>query len=212
MIAAHGLRRGVTPIGFALFVVGGYVMLSALIFLFPFVASPYAQQNDVYMGNLFLGAPIFLLGSLLFVISLASLGLRARLAALLALINLLPVVMFWLGGNLLPILIYIYIAGAYAFVLLLLSWSVARRNNQLSPWRRGLMLALLATGILALFYILFGGHYVSVGDASFYWPPYLTLTIAIIAGVLALVIFVTGWIWATVWPRQETPSVPSAQV
>jgi hypothetical protein len=41
---------------------GGYALLVGGIFLLPFVLSPYAIQNDVYMGNLFLGYPLVAAG------------------------------------------------------------------------------------------------------------------------------------------------------
>ena len=46
-----------TRLAMAFVATGGFALLVGGIFLLPFVLSPYAIQNDVYMGNLFLGYP-----------------------------------------------------------------------------------------------------------------------------------------------------------
>lgn len=46
----------------ALLATGAYALLTGGVFLRPFVLSPYAIQNDVYMGNLFLAPPVLLVG------------------------------------------------------------------------------------------------------------------------------------------------------
>jgi hypothetical protein len=46
----------------ALVALGGYAVLISIVFLSPFALSTYAIQNDVYMGNLFLSAPLTLFG------------------------------------------------------------------------------------------------------------------------------------------------------
>lgn len=48
--------------GAALVALGAYAALISIVFLSPFALSPYAIQNDVYMGNLFLSAPFALAG------------------------------------------------------------------------------------------------------------------------------------------------------
>jgi hypothetical protein len=188
--------RAFSRITLALFAASGFVMLSGLVFLAPFDLGPYAQQNDVYMGNLFIGLPIFVLGSLLFAASLAGLGLSKGMAGLLALVGILPAVAFLLGVSLLGIAICSYTAGAYAAVLLAVSWFAAHRHTRIAIWRRGLLLALLGIGALVVFYMLFGGHYSSIGDTPINWPPYLTIPILGITICLAVAIFLIGWIWS----------------
>jgi hypothetical protein len=51
-----------TRLAMAFVATGGFALLVGGIFLLPFVLSPYAIQNDVYMGNLFLGYPLLALG------------------------------------------------------------------------------------------------------------------------------------------------------
>jgi hypothetical protein len=46
----------------ALLATGGFALLVGGIFLLPFVLSLYPIQNDVYMGNLFLGYPLLAAG------------------------------------------------------------------------------------------------------------------------------------------------------
>jgi hypothetical protein len=193
--------RRVSPMMLALFATSGLVMLSGLVFLAPFVMGPYVQQNDVYMGNLFIGLPIFVLGSLLFAASLVGFGLSEGVAGLLALGCLLPAVAFWLDFSRLEIAVCSYVAGAYAAVLLAVSWFAARRHARVATWRRGLLLALLGTGSLAVSYVLFGGHYSSVGDTAIDWPPYLTMPILGITTGLAVAVFLTGWIWSAMGPH-----------
>ncbi len=69
-----------SPMVLALLASGGFILLSAVLFLSPFVLSPYAMQNDVYMGNLFLGPPWFLLGAILFLAGALIARLRGRRA------------------------------------------------------------------------------------------------------------------------------------
>jgi hypothetical protein len=190
--------RTFSPASIALFAASGFVMLSGLVFLAPFAMGPYAQQNDVYMGNLFMGLPIFVLGSLVFVASLAGLGLSKGMAGLLALVWILLALVFWLGFSWLGIAICSYIADGYAAVLLAVSWFAARRHARMALWWRGLLLALLGIGALVVVYTFFGGHYSSIGNTAINWPPYLTMPILGITIGMAVVIVLIGWLWSAI--------------
>jgi hypothetical protein len=140
----------------ALLASGGFILLSAVLFLSPFVLSSYANQNDVYMGNLFLSPPWFVLGAILF------------------------------------------LAGAL----------IARLQRRRAPWGQGLLLAGIGGVLLALLYLLVGGHYTSVGPPS-YWPPYLNETMTAVTLILAVAEFVVGWGWGArtrSHRRQQTPA------
>ncbi|HEU5348324.1 MAG TPA: hypothetical protein VFU63_06900 [Ktedonobacterales bacterium] len=198
-------RRSTSSVSLALFAASGFLMFCALVLLSPFAVSPYAEQNDVYMGNLFIGLPVFIIGSLLFAISLAGLGLRPDLTVLVALVSLLVGVALWLGVIGWSISTHVYVAGAAALVLLVLSWAIARGHARMKTWRRGLALALLGSGIIALLYVLFGGHYASAGGVVVSWPPYLMPSITGVSIALAVAIFVLGWRWGETGPRRGTP-------
>lgn len=142
-------RRGVSPVVLASLATGGYLVLAALIVLSPFVLSPYAIQNDVYMGNLFIGPPLLVIGGILCVVSL--LLIRAR------------------------------------------KWAVA--------WGAGVVLAVTGSGLLALLYAPFGGHYVSVGPPAS-WPPYLNEPMMVVTLALGLAVFGLGWAWGNRMGRQ----------
>jgi hypothetical protein len=51
-----------TQVATAFLATGAFTFLVGGIFLLPFLLSPYAIQNDVYMGNLFLGYPFMAVG------------------------------------------------------------------------------------------------------------------------------------------------------
>jgi hypothetical protein len=198
-------HRDTSSTSLALFAASGFIMFCALVLLSPFAVSPYAEQNDVYMGNLFIGLPIFIIGSLLFALSLAGLGLRPDLTALVALVSLFVGVALWLGVIGWSISTHVYVAGAAALVLLALSWAIARGHARMRTWRRGLALALLGSGIIALLYVFFGGHYSSAGGVAVGWPPYLTPPITGVSIGLAVAIFVLGWRWGETGPRRRAP-------
>lgn len=78
MTATSTPDRAASPATLALFASGGFMMLSAMIFFSPFVLSPYAIQNDVYMSNLFLSPPLFLLGGIFVLTGLLIARLQGR--------------------------------------------------------------------------------------------------------------------------------------
>ena len=184
-----------SPVMSALFMSGAFTMFSAIVFYSPFAISPYAQQNDVYMGNLFIAPVVFLLGSVAFLIGQTGLGLRAILAALLALVTLLAIGVFAFGNLALPIPFYAAIMMAGTLLLLIVGCLVTSIHGMLKLWSRGMVVAFLGTGALALLYILFGGHYTSLGDQPVNWPPYLTAPILGGAVAIAGAIFLIGWLW-----------------
>jgi hypothetical protein len=57
--------RGVARAAAGLLSAGVYGLLAGGLVLLPFALSPYAIQNDVYMGNLFLGLPLLAVGAIL---------------------------------------------------------------------------------------------------------------------------------------------------
>lgn len=173
-----------------------FTLLSAVVFLSPFALSPYAQQNDVYMGNFFIAPLVFLLGSFIFLVSLAMMGLDTLLAGLLAFISLLAAGSFALSASGLPYSIYTYVVTGDVILLLVVGYVIAEKHSLLALWRRGTLLALLGTGILTVLYILFGGHYTSLGGSPLNWPPYLTAPILGVTAGLAGAIFLLGWLWA----------------
>lgn len=73
-VAPHG--AGSARAGAALITLGAFAALVCLIYLSPFALSPYAIQNDVYMGNLFLSAPLAL-GAIVCLLAGWLLALRA---------------------------------------------------------------------------------------------------------------------------------------
>jgi hypothetical protein len=69
-----------TRLAMAFVATGGFTLFGVgRIFLLPFALSPYAIQNDVYMGNLFLGYPLPALGFASTVVGLLILILVPRL-------------------------------------------------------------------------------------------------------------------------------------
>ena len=64
---------------------GSFLVGAGDLFLAPFALNARAQQNDVFLGNLFVGLLACLLGGLLVAAGLTGLGLRRRAAVVLAL-------------------------------------------------------------------------------------------------------------------------------
>lgn len=94
-LSARGVSRW-TP---ALLATGGLALLVGAVFLFPFLISQGAHQNDVFLTNLFVGALYCVLGGALYAISLAGFGLPSGIALALVLINPLALAaLVWLAG------------------------------------------------------------------------------------------------------------------
>ncbi len=211
MTAMSTTRYSVSPATLAAFAAGGFTMLTALIFLSPFALSPYAGQNDVYMGNLLLSPLLFLVGSVLFIVSLAGLGLSPQITVLLAVADLVPpLLILYLPGSMLGASMRL---GPYAIVflallfeaglLIILGLVIARAHGWQQAWLEGLLLVGAGSGLMALVYVLFGGRYHSVGPNAPDWPPYLTMPVLGVALGLGLAIFVIGWAWGKMTARRQ---------
>jgi hypothetical protein len=124
------------------------------------------------------------------------------LAVLLAVINAVALMLIMFRSFGLPIVAYAYLAGADALLLTAISWASARAHDRMNIWVRGLLVALLGSGLMGLLYVLFGGHYTSFGDVAINWPPYLTMPMIGVAIGLAIAIFVIGWIWGAASNKQ----------
>lgn len=156
MSAASTRGDAASPVILALLACGGFIVLSAMIFLSPFVLSPNAMQNDVYMSNLFLSPPWFVLGG----------------------------------------------------VLVLAGLLIARAQGRHVQWVPGLLLAGAGAVVLALLYVLVGGHYTSVG-AAVNWPPYLNETMLGVTLTVAMVEFIIGGAWGTLTQSHQHGQVPA---
>lgn len=60
---------------------------------------------------------------------------------------------------------------------------------------RAAMLAVAGGVVITIADFVFGGKFVSYGPNSVYWPPYLTLPLLALTGVLAIAIFATALVW-----------------
>lgn len=60
---------------------------------------------------------------------------------------------------------------------------------------RAAMLAVAGAVVITIADFVFGGKFVSYGPSSVYWPPYLTLPLLALTGVLAIAIFVATLAW-----------------
>lgn len=81
MAATSTMQREISPVALGMLAAGGFIVLSAVIFLSPFVLSPYAIQNDVYMANLFIGPPVLVVGGVLVLIGLLVAHFQRRATA-----------------------------------------------------------------------------------------------------------------------------------
>jgi hypothetical protein len=131
--------RSVSPAALALLATGGFIVLSALIFLFPFALSPNAIQNDVYMANLFIGAPLLVIGGMLsaasFLFARGQVRLQGWRQALL---------LSAAGGGLLALL-YVFLGGRYSSVGPPANWP-PYLNEPMLGVTLGLGLAVFITG------------------------------------------------------------------
>jgi hypothetical protein len=177
---------------------GVYCMLLGIAFYVPFMLSPLAQQNDVFMTNLFLGLGALFLGSALLAIEASSmsslkpwmsflLGIGAAALAFLGIAGMLTTSAY---GSVAPIM------AAYTAVLLALSMVAAARCGHLMAWARALLVALVAAGLVALYYALLGGQYHDAFGVATYLPRYLDGWTSALAVLLGIAVFVVGRVWA----------------
>lgn len=187
---------------------GGALMLSGAVFLIPFLVSDRAGQNDVFMGNLFLGPPFWLAGSTLLIASLAGLGLRAWMTVGLAVANLLLVSLAALvlsRGGLGGISGVAAVVVADVGALLVASALVAGTRGWWATWGRGMVLAAACAGIVTLAYVLLGGRYYAFGETSSSLPPYLEMPVVAIALGMGALAGALGWVWGGEAGRSPRP-------
>lgn len=74
---------------------------------------------------------------------------------------------------------------------------LGRGSRGAMPWVLGRAVTLAVAGgvVIAAANFLFGGQYVSYGPGSVYWPPYLTLPLLALTGVLAIAVFLAALVW-----------------
>lgn len=188
----------------ALLACGGFLLLAGALFATPFLLSSRAQENDVFLVNLFLAPLISLLGGLLSLIALRRLGLSIVL--MIALLTLdLAILTSWLwlpqvSSNgvglaigvlgLLPVILLVDVA-----LLLIVGALVAGVHRQWNAWTQGMALALVTSSALAVVYSFFGGRYLAFGETSSSLPPYLNALTLIATAALAIMAYLFGWLW-----------------
>jgi hypothetical protein len=181
----------------ALLASGGFLLLAGALFAAPFLLSSRAQENDVFLANLFLALPIALLGSLLYIFALRRLGLSVMLIlALLAVYITALTSWLWFSplsargiSGVGPIL------AAGAALLFIAGALVAGTHRQWNAWTEGMALALITSSALAVVYSFFGGQYLAFGEKTSSLPPYLNTVTLIATAVLAALAYLLGWLW-----------------
>jgi hypothetical protein len=183
---------------------GGFLLLAGALFATPFLLNSSATGNDVFLTNLFLAPLISLLGSLLYILALRRLGLSIALILLLIALNLAALTSWlWLpqvasnGVDLaigvlasLPVILLVDAA-----LLFLIGALVARTHGQWDAWTRGILLALVTGGALAVVYSFFGGRYLAEGETTSRLPPYLNGVTLGATATLAALAYLLGWRW-----------------
>ena len=189
----------------ALLASGGFLLLAGALFATPFLLSSRAQENDVFLANLFLAPLISLLGGLLYIVALRRLGLSIVLMiALLTLDLAILTSWFWLPQissngvglaigilGLLPMILLVDAA-----LLFIVGALVAGVRRQWNAWTQGMALALVTSSALAVVYSFFGGQYLAFGEKTSSLPPYLNAVTLIATAVLAILAYLIGWLWS----------------
>jgi hypothetical protein len=175
-----------------------YLMLLGALLETPFLLSAYAQQNDVFMTNLFLAPPIYAIGSTLFIVSLIGLGLNRWMALALALLNPLAVVLLlWLFGLFgmdgIPALAVALVVASG--ILIVLSLVAATSGGHRGAWAKAMALAVSGAGLFVLANELFGSRYLAFGETVSSLPQYLSLPMLVLGLGLSIVILLVGWAW-----------------
>jgi len=176
---------------------GGFLLLAGALFAAPFLLNSRAQENDVFLTNLFLAPLIALLGGVLYLIALRGFGLSIAWLVALLVINVAALTgWLWLpqftsqGISLVSMML-----AADAVLLFSVGALLAGARRLAGPWALGLLLAIVAAAALAAIDYFFGGQYLAAGETSSSLPPYLN-TIALIATVvLAVLTYLLGWLW-----------------
>jgi hypothetical protein len=180
------------------FALGIYCMLLGVVFYVPFMLSPFAQQNDVFMTNLFLGLLLLVAGSA--VIALATTRIAAGkpwlnitlsvLSALVAFAGIIGILSTNSYAAAAPVM------AAYTAILLVLSAVVAARQQRLAAWAQALLLALVASAVVTLYYAVLGSQYHDVSGVATYLPRYLDGQTSGLALLLGIAVFFIARLWA----------------
>lgn len=123
-----------------LLAVGVYIILSGLVFLSPLVLNPTANQNDVYMSNLFLAPPITALGVLCLLVGWIGMWRQVH-AGRASRIGRRPVIIAALGAVVM-LALYLVFGGHYVNGYNVMSWPPYM--NEVS------LLIMLLVGVLVL--------------------------------------------------------------
>lgn len=206
-----GARRN----GLALFATGFFCLVTGALFQAPFYASAYAQQDNAYLDNIFVGWWFMALGVSLLIGSLAGFGVNRWLA--LALWALVTAAGFYLGGlgKLLalsggtPYVLYAGVVVGLIAVLLLM------RGQRLALVKGVLLGGTAAAAVLVLYgfgrqeIIIFG---YSGLNAGFYKPPFVDFPEIIASLALGVALFLVARAWDRPTPPAPTinngPAVP----
>lgn len=198
-----GARRN----GLALLSTGIFCLVTGALFQAPFYASAYAQQDNAYLDNIYVGWWFMVLGASLLMGSLVGFGVNRWL--MLALWALAAATGFYLGGlgKLLalsggtPYVLYAAVVVGLVAVLLLV------RGHWLALVKGVLLGGPAAAAVLVLYgfgrqeIIIFG---YSGLDAGFYKPPFVDFPEIVASLALGVALFLA----ARAWGRPTPPAQP----
>lgn len=182
-----------------------YVVLVSALFLLPFVVSERAQQNDVFLTNLFGGVAFFVVGSLWLSFSVLTLGAWRWIPfALIAATFTGVLLAMWArrySGTDTLVPSVLLMAGA----LVLACTVLAALLRSWAAWWRAVALALLGLIVAGAVYYAIGGRYLAFGERTTSLPPYLTTTVVGVSVAIGLAVFVLATIGGE-RPRSAEPS------
>lgn len=176
---------------------GVYLMLLGVVFYFPFALSPLAQQNDVFMTNLYLGLGAFAGGSVLVAVDATResahklwltivLGIAAGVVAFAGIVAI-----FYSYGY----AVAAPIMAGYTALLLVLGLIASRRSGHLAGWSRALLVAFVGIILLTLYYALLGGQYYDAYGLATYLPRFVDGQTSGLALLLGVGVFFLGRLW-----------------
>jgi hypothetical protein len=174
-------------------------MLLSVVFYVPFALSPPAQQNDVFMTDLFLGLGAFAAGSVLVAVHTTheathKLWLTIVLGIAAGVVAFAGVTAFYYGTQ-------VFASGApimagYTALLLALGLIAGARGGHLIGWSRALLVGFAGTGLLTLYYALVGGQYYDAYGLATYLPRFVDGQTSGLALLLGVGVFFLGRFWA----------------
>jgi hypothetical protein len=174
-------------------------MLLSIIFYMPFALSPLAQQNDVFLTNLFLGLGAFAAGSVLVAVDATheathELWLTIVLSIAAGVVAFVGVTAIYYGTQTFasgaPVML------AYTALLLAFSLIVGARGSHLIGWSRALLVGFAGVGLLALYYALLGGQYYDAYGLASYLPRFVDGQTSGLALLLGVGVYFLGCLWA----------------